>query len=69
MTWAGCSRSEDDAIPVKYRDIIRLIEADGWMVDRIAGGHIQYRHPVKPGTVTVPAGGKRSRDVPQGTLT
>jgi predicted RNA binding protein YcfA (HicA-like mRNA interferase family) len=53
---------------MKYRDVIRMIEADGWVLDRIAGSHQQYRHPMKPGTVTVPAGGKMSRDVPPGTL-
>ena len=50
-----------------YRDLIKLLETDGWFVDRQAGSHIQYRHPSKPGTVTVPAGGKLSRDVPPGT--
>jgi predicted RNA binding protein YcfA (HicA-like mRNA interferase family) len=41
-----------------YRDLIRKIEADGWFVKRTAGSHIQFRHNQKPGTVTVPGGGK-----------
>ena len=28
---------------------------------------MQFRHPTKPGPVTVPAGGKMNRDVPPGT--
>jgi predicted RNA binding protein YcfA (HicA-like mRNA interferase family) len=53
---------------MKYRDLVRLIESDGWSLDRTVGSHMQFRHPSKPGTVTVPAGGKMSRDVPSGTL-
>jgi predicted RNA binding protein YcfA (HicA-like mRNA interferase family) len=53
---------------MKYRDVVKMIEADGWVLERIAGSHQQYRHPTKSGTVTVPAGGKMSREVPPGTL-
>jgi predicted RNA binding protein YcfA (HicA-like mRNA interferase family) len=53
---------------MKYRDVIRLLEDDGWKLDRTAGSHLQYRHATKPGTVTVPAGGTLNRDVPPGTL-
>jgi predicted RNA binding protein YcfA (HicA-like mRNA interferase family) len=38
---------------VKVRDVIRLIEHDGWIQVRQAGSHRQYHHPVKSGTVTV----------------
>ena len=38
---------------MKVRDVIKLIEADGWQLDRQTGSHRQYRHPSKPGTVTV----------------
>ena len=51
-----------------YRKLVRLLEDDGWFLDRTAGSHTQYRHPTKPGTVTVPAGGKMSNEVPPGTL-
>lgn len=53
---------------MKYRELIRQIEADGWCVERSVGSHMQFRHPTKPGTVTVPAGGKLAREVPPGTL-
>ena len=51
-----------------YREIISIVEADGWRHFRTTGSHLQYRHPTKAGTVTVSAGGKLSRDVPPGTL-
>lgn len=53
---------------MKYRDVIRIIEADGWRLQRTVGSHLQFRHAQKPGTVTVSAGGKMNRDVPPGTL-
>jgi predicted RNA binding protein YcfA (HicA-like mRNA interferase family) len=38
---------------MKVRAIIKLIEWDGWRQIRQTGGHRHYRHPTKPGTVTV----------------
>jgi predicted RNA binding protein YcfA (HicA-like mRNA interferase family) len=51
---------------VKVRDAIAELEADGWRLVRMKGSHRQFRHPVKPGTVTV--AGKPSVDIPVGTL-
>ena len=51
---------------MKVRAVIKLIEADGWRLVRQTGSHRQFRHPTKPGTVTV--AGKPSTDVPPGTL-
>jgi predicted RNA binding protein YcfA (HicA-like mRNA interferase family) len=51
---------------VKFREVIKLIEQDGWRLARTAGSHRQYTHSVKPGTVTV--AGKPNLDVPPGTL-
>jgi predicted RNA binding protein YcfA (HicA-like mRNA interferase family) len=49
------------------REVIRLIEKDGWFQVKSGGSsHRQYRHPTKPGRVTV--AGKDSMDVPPGTL-
>ena len=53
---------------MKYRDLIKQIQTDGWHVERTVGSHMQFRHPSKPGTVTVPAGGKLAKEVPPGTL-
>jgi predicted RNA binding protein YcfA (HicA-like mRNA interferase family) len=39
---------------MKVREVIKLIEADGWYKIKSRGGHRQYKHRVKPGRVTVP---------------
>ena len=36
------------------RDVIKLIEDDGWVVVRQRGSHRHFQHPTKHGTVTVP---------------
>jgi predicted RNA binding protein YcfA (HicA-like mRNA interferase family) len=51
---------------VKVRDIIRLIEDDGWYLLATRGSHRQYKHPAKPGRVTI--AGKPSDDMAPGTL-
>ena len=53
---------------MKYRDLVRQVEADGWELVRTVGSHQQYRHSTKPGTVTISCGGKMAKDVPVGTL-
>lgn len=53
---------------MKYRDVVSLLKMDGWHLDRVVGSHMQFRHPDKAGTVTVPGGGKLAKDVPPGTL-
>jgi predicted RNA binding protein YcfA (HicA-like mRNA interferase family) len=52
---------------LKYRDVVRLLEQDGWVVASQKGSHRKYKHPEKKGRVIVPytRGGK---DVPPGTL-
>lgn len=39
---------------MKSADVIRLLEADGWVLAHVKGSHHQYKHPTKPGKVTVP---------------
>ncbi|MBC8020199.1 MAG: type II toxin-antitoxin system HicA family toxin [Methyloceanibacter sp.] len=51
---------------MKVREGIRLIEADGWYLVATRGSHRQYRHPSKPGRVTI--AGKPSEDLAPGTL-
>ena len=50
---------------MKSRDVIAKLEADGWFEVRQSGSHKQFRHPNKPGTVTVP---HPKKDMPIGTL-
>ena len=51
---------------MKVKELLALIEADGWIEVRQRGSHRQFHHPSKPGTVTV--AGKPGVDVPPGTL-
>jgi predicted RNA binding protein YcfA (HicA-like mRNA interferase family) len=39
---------------VKVRDLIRLIEKDGWRIVATRGSHRQYKHVLKQGRVTIP---------------
>ena len=41
-------------MPPTAREAIRIVERDGWYLARMTGGHRQFHHPVKPGTVTIP---------------
>ncbi|MHB1464665.1 MAG: type II toxin-antitoxin system HicA family toxin [Thermoleophilia bacterium] len=51
---------------MKIRDLIKLIEADGWQQSRTTGSHHQFRQPAKNGTVTI--AGKPGSDIPPGTM-
>lgn len=51
---------------MKVREVIKVLENDGWFLARTKGSHRQYKHPVKPGLVTVP--GKPSDDLAPSTL-
>lgn len=52
---------------VKFREIIQLIEDDGWYQVRQKGSHRQFKHDVKTGIVTV-AYHSLKDPVPAGTL-
>ena len=47
------------------REVIKLIEADGWYLDRQRSSHRQFKHPTKPGKATVP---HPKKDIPLNTL-
>jgi predicted RNA binding protein YcfA (HicA-like mRNA interferase family) len=51
---------------MKVRDVIKLIEADGWYLVTTKGSHRQYKHPTKKGKVTI--AGHPGVDIPVGTL-
>jgi predicted RNA binding protein YcfA (HicA-like mRNA interferase family) len=51
---------------VKVRDLIKLIEKDGWYQVRTKGSHRQYKHATKAGLVTVP--GHPRDELAPGTL-
>ncbi len=47
------------------KELIRILEQDGWKIVAIKGSHYQYKHPIKKGRVTVP---HPKRDMPIGTI-
>ncbi|APC08274.1 type II toxin-antitoxin system HicA family toxin [Neomoorella thermoacetica] len=51
---------------MKVRDIIKLIERDGWYLITQKGSHRQFKHPVKQGRVTI--AGHLNDDLAPGTL-
>jgi len=51
---------------MKVGEVIKLLEADGWYLVETKGSHRQFKHPAKPGRVTVP--GKLSKDLNPNTL-
>lgn len=40
--------------PLSSRELIRIVEADGWELVEITGSHHHFKHPGKPGKVTIP---------------
>lgn len=48
------------------REVIKLIEKDGWFLVRTKSSNRQYKHPKKKGRVTI--SGSTGGDVPAGTL-
>jgi predicted RNA binding protein YcfA (HicA-like mRNA interferase family) len=51
---------------MKVRDLMRTVESDGWRHAKTKGSHRQYKHPDKPGRVTIP--GHPGDDVHPDTL-
>jgi predicted RNA binding protein YcfA (HicA-like mRNA interferase family) len=51
---------------MKVRNVLKRLEADGWYLARIRGSHRQFKHPSKPGVVTI--AGKPNDDLAPGTL-
>ena len=51
---------------MKIRDIIKIIEVDGWYLVRSKGSHRQFKHPIKKGVVTI--AGHLNDDLAKGTL-
>jgi predicted RNA binding protein YcfA (HicA-like mRNA interferase family) len=51
---------------MKVREAIKLIESDGWVMVAQRGSHRQYKHPARPGRVTIP--GKPNDDLHPKTI-
>ena len=51
---------------VTAKEAVRAVERDGWRSVKSSGGHRHFRHPTKPGRVTIPIHG--SGDLTPGTV-
>ena len=51
---------------MKVREVVRMLEKDGWRLVVTHGSHRQFKHPTKPGRLTV--SGNLGDDMPKGTL-
>jgi len=51
---------------MKVRDVIGLLYQDGWFLVAQSGSHRQFKHPAKPGRVTV--AGASAHELAAGTL-
>ncbi len=52
-------------INLNSKELIKVIEKDGWLCVRTKGSHHHFKHPKKRGIVTIP---HPKKDVPKGTL-
>jgi len=54
------------SVSMKVSEALRMLKDDGWVLVATRGSHRQFKHPTKPGRVTV--AGKSSDDLAPGTL-
>jgi len=50
---------------VQSRELIKELEAAGWVLKRVTGSHHMFKHPTNPNTVAVP---HPKKDLPRGTV-
>jgi predicted RNA binding protein YcfA (HicA-like mRNA interferase family) len=53
-------------MPMKVREVIRLLEKQGWIKVRSKGSHRHFKHPGRPSVITVP--GNDGKELAPGTL-
>lgn len=51
---------------MKVREVVRLLTEDGWYLVHSKGSHRQFKHPTKPGRVTI--AGHPKDELAPGTL-
>ncbi len=49
---------------MKPKELLKLLQADGWAIDRIRGSHYILKHSEKPGRPTIPM---HNKDLKPGT--
>lgn len=50
---------------ISSREVLKRLRADGWIEVNCVGSHHQFKHPVKPGRVTLK---HPDKDIPIATL-
>ncbi len=50
---------------MKSRELIKIIQDDGWYLIRVTGSHHHFKHDDKLGLVTIP---HPKKDLPKGTI-
>ncbi len=53
-------------MPMKVREVIRLLESRGWIEMQSKGSHRQFKHPTESLVITVP--GNEGKELAPGTL-
>ena len=48
---------------MRFREMDKILRADGWYEVKQVGSHHQYKHPTKPGKITVPEHGGKDIDM------
>ncbi len=48
-----------------YKELEKILNKDGWYYFDTVGSHMQYKHKIKPGKVTIP---RHRGDIKKGTL-
>jgi predicted RNA binding protein YcfA (HicA-like mRNA interferase family) len=56
----------ESVMPMKVREVIRLLEKNGWVEMRSRGSHRHFKHPEKASLITVP--GNEGKELASGTL-
>ena len=59
-TFACVIKTFNDMKKYKVKDVLQMLKKDGWYLARTKGDHRQFKHPSKPGTVTI---GLTHRDI------
>lgn len=49
---------------MKSRELLKILEDDGWVIDRVRGSHYILKHPAKPGRPVIPM---HNKDLKPGT--
>ncbi len=53
-------------MPMRVREVIRLLEKNGWTEIRVRGSHRHFKHPTQASIITVP--GNDGKELAPGTL-